>query len=104
MAHWVSNADFLRSDTAGGTVDSVSSVTCRGEDVNSDGRKRGQGKLTCQTNGRFFKLITARSKARFLHEASDVRPASISRVLSIIKPSADMESQANQQRREDPMV
>lgn len=37
---------------------------------------------TCQTNGRFFKLMNARIKANVLHDASDPIADSKSRVLS----------------------
>lgn len=103
MAHLVSNVGCLRSDTAGGTINLVSSVRYRGEEVNSGRRARGEGTLTCQTNGRLFKLITARSKARFFHEASDIMPAIISRVFSIVK-SPEIEMYGNQQRRKRPIV
>jgi hypothetical protein len=92
MGHSVSYECCAGRGTAGGTGHSVSSATNREKNsstphtrakLKADGHTRDPGILTCQTNGRLFKLITARIKARVLHEASDIALASISRIFSI---------------------
>ena len=52
--------------------------------VKFDEQLRGEMRTihTCQTNGRFFKLINARIKASVLHDASDPIADSKSRILS----------------------